>query len=205
MAIMSRPSKNIDNKLLGLGKKWMETRGLSSLNVRSICKSANVNLGMFVYYFKSKKNFLRIIVKNFFDDIEKEWVDLVVDISDPLEKLKKAILQQCNCIKRKRKTIESIFKGINITDDFYRKIFHQFQEKHYKFYSHLIEACIEKNCFSKEIEKAELFAIIVGSVSLYAKTMILEKPKARENYEIRLNKLFDVIVGKIVGKGGEQE
>lgn len=58
---MSRPNRHIDQKLIKVGVKILEQKGLKGISVREICNRANVNLGMFSYLFQNKDNYLKIL------------------------------------------------------------------------------------------------------------------------------------------------
>jgi AcrR family transcriptional regulator len=54
---VSRPSQNLDQKLLKAGCELIQEEGLSKLSLRAVARRAGVNLGMFHYHFKNKAEF----------------------------------------------------------------------------------------------------------------------------------------------------
>ena len=61
---MARHSSHLDEKMLQVGLKLIEKKGSKALTVREICRAANVNLGLFVYYFKNKDTYLKCLFEN---------------------------------------------------------------------------------------------------------------------------------------------
>ena len=85
---MARHSSHLDEKMLQVGLKLIEKKGSKALTVREICRAANVNLGLFVYYFKNKDTYLKCL----FEIIHTRLMHFVSkgmhDKMTPLEKMK---------------------------------------------------------------------------------------------------------------------
>lgn len=64
---MTRKTSNIDKKLLEHGYKLLIENGASKLSIRDVCNAAEVNLGMFNYYFGNKKKFIEQILTNIYE------------------------------------------------------------------------------------------------------------------------------------------
>jgi AcrR family transcriptional regulator len=60
---MSRPSRNLDRKLIDAARRMLPDTGFSGLKAREVARRADVNLGMFHYYFKSRDAFLRRVLE----------------------------------------------------------------------------------------------------------------------------------------------
>jgi len=74
---MGRPSAQLDQKLLKMGRKHFLKHGVSGLSIRKVAQDANVNLGMFNYHFKTKKQFVSMILQEeyekFFASLQSEF------------------------------------------------------------------------------------------------------------------------------------
>lgn len=66
---MGRLSSGINHKLIKTGIKLARSRGLGGFSVRELCALANVNLGMFHYYFGSKENFDKAVLEALYDEL----------------------------------------------------------------------------------------------------------------------------------------
>ena len=64
---MPRPSRNIDQLLIGAALELLPTTGTRALSIRRVCEHAGVNLGMFHYHFKAKDVFLRAVLQQMYD------------------------------------------------------------------------------------------------------------------------------------------
>ncbi len=65
---MSRKTSHTDLKLLDAGRKLLIKKGASSLSIRELTTAADVNLGMFSYYFKTKDIFVKQLLENIYDE-----------------------------------------------------------------------------------------------------------------------------------------
>ena len=65
---MTRPSTNIDKKLLQAGKDLIPKTGFSGLKVRDVAKKAGANLGMFNYHFGTKDKYIEILIKEVYSE-----------------------------------------------------------------------------------------------------------------------------------------
>ena len=66
---MPRQSRNLDRALLAAGRALLPRRGCSGLSVREVAEAADVNLGMFHYYFKTRDAFLRELLQSMYEEM----------------------------------------------------------------------------------------------------------------------------------------
>ncbi len=64
-----RPSRNLDQALLGAGRDLFPARGCAGMSVREVADAAGVNLGMFHYHFKSRDAFLRALMQQAYEEM----------------------------------------------------------------------------------------------------------------------------------------
>lgn len=89
---MSRPASGTDQRLLLAGKELLREKGVMGLSVREACRRAGVNTGMFHYYFGSKDEFLKAVLKEMYADFFARFQVGVAEGSGPREKLKNALI-----------------------------------------------------------------------------------------------------------------
>ncbi|HBW23900.1 MAG: hypothetical protein A2X28_06175 [Elusimicrobia bacterium GWA2_56_46] len=63
---MARPASGADLKLKAAGRELLRKKGITGLSVREACRLAGVNTGTFHYYFGSKDEFLKAILKEMY-------------------------------------------------------------------------------------------------------------------------------------------
>jgi hypothetical protein len=191
---MTRPSRNIDIKLIELGKKKIAQDGIANLSIRSICIESGINLGMFFYYFKSKENFIKILLQSYAENLYAFWFKESEGAGNSLEKLKKALQLSVKLFKEKRGVIEIIFKDVNFHDEFYMDIFKGIYKDWYAFYCGMIDKCKECSYIDKNIDTGKVVAILCGSVMQYAKHCEIYD---YDNFYGEIKELIDFIIEKI--------
>ncbi|MDR0744633.1 MAG: TetR/AcrR family transcriptional regulator [Holosporales bacterium] len=90
MPLLSHP---LDLMMLEAGKVTIASKCVNELPIRNICSEADVNSGMFNYYFSSKENFYFSLIESIYNELFA-YVDAVFNLND------NAILQLKNCLDR---------------------------------------------------------------------------------------------------------
>lgn len=67
MIIIGRKSRNTDQALIKAGIELI-AQGNYDPTVRAICTLANVNQGMFVYYFGFKEEYMKVLFQKIYED-----------------------------------------------------------------------------------------------------------------------------------------
>jgi len=141
---MSRPSIGTDKKLIEAGKKLAREDGVASLIARNVCREAGVNLGMFHYHFRNKKNFEHAVLKDLYAELMAKFVPAVSGEGEPLEKLKKCLFTLAGFVRENRGVIvpmaRDILSGNRETLLFVKKNF----TAHVRLLVGLIEECRKK-------------------------------------------------------------
>lgn len=66
---MPRPSQHIDRALLASGRVLYPASGCAGLSVRALAEHAGVNQAMFHYHFKTKNDFLHLLLQQMYDEM----------------------------------------------------------------------------------------------------------------------------------------
>ena len=90
---MARPPSGTDLKLKAAGRKLLQENGLTGLSVREACRVAGVNTGMFHYYFGSKDEFQKAILKEIYAEFMQNFKAGVAVAGTPRERLKTALTE----------------------------------------------------------------------------------------------------------------
>lgn len=64
---MVRPAGNTDQQLIQAALQLLPRTGFANLKVRAVAQHAGVNLGMFHYHFKNKKQFIERLLKDVYE------------------------------------------------------------------------------------------------------------------------------------------
>ena len=191
---MPRPSQNIDAKLIELGKKQMMQNGIANLSIRAICIESKINLGMFFYHFKSKENFIKILLKNYHEDVRNHWFKESEGITNSLDRLKSALRMSARFVKEQRGAFETIFKDMNFSDKVFMESFKEMHASGWNFYSKLITDCQNDSYIDKNTEVEKIFSILTGSVISYAKHCEIHN---YENYYVKVDEMIDYLIEKL--------
>ncbi len=87
---MTRPSRDIDQKLLAAARALVVEKGFAALTVRAAAARARVNPGMFHYHFKSKRAFKRRVLGAVYEDFFEQFSSAVQG-RDPLDRLRRSL------------------------------------------------------------------------------------------------------------------
>lgn len=90
---MARPASGTDKKLRAAGRELLQEKGVTGLAVREVCRRAGVNTGMFHYYFGSRDEFLRAVLKEMYADFMVHFKAGVSSAGSQREKLKNALIE----------------------------------------------------------------------------------------------------------------
>lgn len=126
---MSRPSQNLDQKLIRSALKLLPKTGFTDLNVRDVAKHAKVNLGMFHYHFKNKKEFTRVVLSTFYEEFFATFTVSTKTEGTAEERLRQAMLTIALFIRDNREILFALLKdgisGNKEVMDFVRKNVHR--------------------------------------------------------------------------------
>lgn len=100
---MARPASGADIKLKAAGKELLREKGVAGFGVREVCRRAGVNPGMFHYYFGSRDEFLRAVMKEMYADFMVDFEAGVSAGGSPRDKLKNALVQVGRFIRSMRR------------------------------------------------------------------------------------------------------
>jgi len=101
---MGRPASGTDLKLKVAGRRLLAENGITGLSVRQACRLAGVNTGMFHYYFGSKEEFIRTILKEIYAEFLLKLRSETAAAGGPREKLKSTLVEVGKFAREIRKT-----------------------------------------------------------------------------------------------------
>lgn len=121
---MPRPGRNIEAALLRSGRALYPECGSAGLTVRALAEHAGVNLGMFHYHFRSKENFLRQLLQQFYEEMFVPLADRAGDAGAPVERLRAALVFLSQFVRDHQEVLGRVFAdasaGEPVAADFLR-------------------------------------------------------------------------------------
>ncbi|PJA16141.1 MAG: hypothetical protein COX65_03195 [Elusimicrobia bacterium CG_4_10_14_0_2_um_filter_56_8] len=109
---MARPPSGTDLKLKAAGRKLLQEKGITGLTVREACRVAGVNTGMFHYYFGSKEEFLKAVLKEMYAEFMLSFKAGVAVAGTPRERLKNALVEVGKFARSVRSVAPMIFADL---------------------------------------------------------------------------------------------
>jgi AcrR family transcriptional regulator len=106
---MARPASGTDLKLKAAGRKLLQDKGITGLGVREVCRMAGVNTGMFHYYFGSKEEFLKAVLKEMYAEFMLNFKAGVAVAGTPRARLKNALMEVGKFARSVRSAAPMIF------------------------------------------------------------------------------------------------
>lgn len=138
---MSRPSQSSDRRLIAAARRLFPETGCRGLNLRQVAAKAKVNLGMFHYHFKTKDEFLRRVLQEFYEEFFKELELEAAHYATPRENLRAALLVFSTFVRDNRRFGFALMRdamcGEKIAEDFLRANLH----RHIEIIVRLIRQC----------------------------------------------------------------
>ncbi|MFH1415158.1 MAG: TetR/AcrR family transcriptional regulator [Elusimicrobiota bacterium] len=153
---MSRPSQNIDKKLIKAGKELIKTKGVSNLTVRQVSRDAGVNLGMFNYYFGTKQVFIEKILEHIYEEFFSRFKIELEREDNCFEQLKKAILNIGLFTRENRQLIESFMEDVILGNKEIVEFVKKNMTRHITIIIKLIKQCQKE----EYIIKAPLYNVV---------------------------------------------
>jgi len=162
---MSRPSKNVDKKLIQAGKELVTESGLASLKVRKIAARAGVNPGMFNYHFGTREKYIERLISEVYEEFFSNFKMESETSGNSLDRLRKIMLNAAFFIRDNRTLIEPFIEEIMTGN---KKLF-DFARKNMTKHVNVILALLSECRKDGYIVKAPVLAslpIIIGAVAL---------------------------------------
>lgn len=161
---MSRPSANLDKKLIQAGKKIISKEGSQGLTIPKICQTANVNLGMFNYHFKTRDNYISILYENIRCDMLNFLKLEEVSEENALNQLKHAMLRLCEYTKKHQKFMRFLIIDGLITYKEIKKYIDRGIVRRYSLVPNLISKAQEDNLLKDDIPTMEIYSSLMLGV-----------------------------------------
>jgi AcrR family transcriptional regulator len=110
---MSRPSHNLDRRLLDAGRSIILEEGISRMSLRAVARRARVNLGMFHYYFKNKQEFSRRCCSEAYAEFYKGFEGETSGEGNTVEKIRRGLLALARFIRDQRHFVVATLRDLD--------------------------------------------------------------------------------------------
>lgn len=109
---MPRPSAHLDRKLIAAARALLPERGFSGLTVREVSRRAGVNVGMFHYHFRSKREFHRRVLQEAYEDFFAVFSAAAGGPGRPRERLRRLLVSVARFARDNRMLFTLMFREL---------------------------------------------------------------------------------------------
>lgn len=198
---MTRPSHNIDVLLFEKGQELLLEVGFDKFSVRNLCKKAGVNLGMFHYYFKTKENFIELLIEQVFAQYLNEQKEAAKKHTKAIDKLRAVMCQRAVTGLKNKRLLFMFFKElINRSFD---KIIKRHRKEELKFLVPIIEQCKKDKDISRNFEIKFILPLLIPTVNFAIAAELFKAERIEEDgtivnsektdFKDYVNNLIDII------------
>jgi AcrR family transcriptional regulator len=161
---MSRPSRNQDRLLIETAKRLYPEVGASGMSLKRIAEEAGVNLGMFSYYFGSKSNFIRQVLKELAEEAGT-FAAIPLPASAPsIERLRCFLITMARTYRDHRRLALAMYRDfLNQDPDVTEHLFENIQQQTAELMP-LIDECQRDGYVDDQLPKEQILSFCMGTV-----------------------------------------
>lgn len=138
---MPRPSRHTDKQLIEAARELLDESGCDGLNLREVAARAGVNLGMFHYHFKTKREFCRRVLQDLYDNFFVELELESANHKDPVENLRNALMIFGRFLRDNRRIAFTIVRDLMGGNDLARGFARANAPRHIGVIAELVDKC----------------------------------------------------------------
>lgn len=161
---MARPSKNIDQTLLQSGRYLFPQCGCCDMSLRALTEHAQVNMGMFHYHFRSKDNFLTILLQSMYEEL---FVQLQAETLHPgsaLQRLRQTLLLLARLLREHGTWLSRVWLDASRGEEVALQFLQKNAPRHMQLILNLILQAIEEKSFAS-IAPMQAFTFLMGAIA----------------------------------------
>jgi AcrR family transcriptional regulator len=162
---MPRPSGQLDEALLASGRALFPHTGCSGLSLRTLSEHAGVNPGMFHYHFKSKDNFLRVLLQRWYEELFSGLQRPAAGPGPALERLRAALHALAGFARTHRALVARLWLDAMAGEAVVVQFLRENAPRHLALVAGLLEAAQREGSIA-ELPSVQRMAFIGGSVLL---------------------------------------
>ena len=162
---MSRHSTNADQRLIRAARELVPETGFSRLTLREVAAKAGVNLGMFNYHFKDKRNFLCRVMEEMYEEFlaKFNWEVAVGETS--LEQLRNALRALGRFVRDNRRLLTALGRDVMEGDrDIVRFVEDNFS-RHMTVIYKIVQQCRKEGYLAPAIPVPQVLVFLAASVA----------------------------------------
>ncbi|MGE0614253.1 MAG: TetR/AcrR family transcriptional regulator [Bacteriovoracia bacterium] len=179
---MPRPSTHTDRRLLEAGRKMLVKHGIREVSLRQVAEAAGVNLGMFHYHFKTKDEFIRLVLQEcyeeFFARLEEEAHRESAERSSH-ERLRRLLEVLATYVCEHRELVSLLIKEVLSGNRLVLQFVAKNVPRHGKLMLNAIQDALKEGAIRKDLSAFQVAMLClsnIGSAALISGTLERLKP-----------------------------
>lgn len=162
---MPRPSQGIDAALLAAGRELYPESGCAALAVRAVAEKAGANLGMLHYHFRTKDNFLRVLLQQIYEEMFEQLAVEVAHEGPALARLRAALIAIAHFLRENRRVIARVWIDAMAGEAVAREFMRRNAPRHVGVLMALLEQAQRERAL-RELPPLQRLATLLGGVAL---------------------------------------
>jgi len=162
---MPRPGRNIEQVLLRSGRLLYPERGSAGLSVRALTEHAGVNLGMFHYHFRSKDDFLRELLQQYYEEMFAPLSERAHHEGPPLARLREALVFLATFVRDHEAMLGRVFADAGAGDPVAAAFLRANAPRHLKLLLSLMNEAEAAGVLAP-VPRLQRFVFTMGAVAL---------------------------------------
>ena len=160
---------NFRRKLIESGKQHFLIAGTNGITIRKIALDADVNLGLFVYYFKTKDQFIIEVIQDLYNDFlqvfNQEFENSKKE-SSALEQFRFLLQVFGNLMGKNAIIVSRFIQDMMQGDRLVMKAFAKQPPKHVQYFFEVIKECQKQKLIRTDFEPVLVYMLCVTSIGL---------------------------------------
>lgn len=161
---MARPSKHIDQTLLQSGRVLFPQCGCKDMSLRALTEHAQVNMGMFHYHFRSKDNFLAVLLQSMYEDVFAQLQAETLHPGTALQRLRQTMLLLARLLHEHGAWLSRVWVDASQGNAVASQFLVNNGARHMQLIMRLILQAIDENDL-QNIAPAQAFVFLMGAIA----------------------------------------
>jgi AcrR family transcriptional regulator len=162
---MVRPSRNIDQLLIDTARELLPETGVRDFSIRQLTERAGVNLGMFHYHFKTRDNFLTIVLQGMYEEMFARLTIQAHADPLPLENLRAAVNVLGRFMRDNRLLLKRLMPDAMSGEPIARQFFRTTIPRHLAVMAQLVGEA-QRNGVLRDLPLFQVMTFIGGAVAM---------------------------------------
>lgn len=191
---MPRPSRRTDELLIQAGRKLLPETGVSGLTMRRVALAAKVNLGMFHYHFGGKREFVRRVLHEIYEEFFKNFSMELGAPAPARERLRRALIALAVFARDNRRLLLAIIKDVLEGEAEATEFAKASIPRHIGIITGLLREC-QRRGELKKMPPPLAMSFLLGAAAMPNVAIgVIEKSSAKKPFDLPLKALLPLFI-----------